>query len=379
MNKNGKLKILIVPLLKRKITPRITASRPRVIFDLVTGLIKKKHKVYILGTQNSKIAGAKIIPVIKKSFVELEPFENPFYAHTSFLAKQAKILEKIGDKFDIIHNHCYPEFLPLLVAKNLKTPILTTIHAQMTKELDEALSLFNSEKNIFFVSISKAAKRLAKKTKIFKVVYNGIDTNLYKFCEKKEDYLLWIGRLSKAKDKSGEFLDPKGIRWAIKLARETDSKLLLAGNVEDIEFFNRDVKPYLSRKIKWVGPISKEQPLSKKEVAKLMQKARAFLMTINWYEPFGLVMAEAQSCGTPVIGFKRGSVPELVVHQKTGFVVDPREGIEGLKKALKNINKIDPKACRKWVEENFSLEKMVDNYEKTYFEILKLYEEKKKT
>jgi glycosyltransferase involved in cell wall biosynthesis len=373
------MKILIVPLLKRKITPKITASRPRVIFDLTKGLIERGHKVFLLGTQNSKIAGAKIIPVIKKSFVELEPFENPFYAHTSFLTKQTKILEKIGNNFDIIHNHCYPEFLPLLVANRIKTPILTTIHAQITKELDQALSLFNSLQNVFFISISKAAKRLVKKTKIFKVIYNGIDTNLYKFCEKKEEYLLWIGRLSKAKDKSGNFLDPKGVRWAIKLARETGSKLLLAGNVEDIEFFNRDVKPYLSRRIQWVAPISKEQPLSKKEVAKLMQKAKAFLMTVNWYEPFGLVMAEAQSCGTPVIGFKRGSVEELVKNGKTGFVVDQKEGIEGLKRALKNIDKIDPKNCRKWVEENFSLEKMIANYEKTYFEIQKIYEKKKNT
>ena len=363
------MKILIVPLLKRKIAPKITAARPRMIFDLVSGLVKKGHKVSILGTANSIVPGARIIPVIKRSFQELGPFENPFYAHTAFLAKQTKILEKIGNNFDIIHNHCYPEFLPLLISQSIKTPILTTIHAQMTKELDSALSLFNNQKNIFFVSISRAAKKLAKKTKIYRTIYNGVDTNLYKFSPKKEEYLLWIGRLSKAKDASGRFLDPKGVRWAIRLARETNSKLLLSGNVEDIKFFNRDVKPYLSRKIRWIGKISPEQPLSKREVAKLMQKAKAFLMTVNWYEPFGLVMAEAQSCGTPVIGFKRGSVPELVKNDKTGFVVPPKEGIKGLKNALKNIDKINPKDCRENVEKNFSLEKMVENYEKVYKEV----------
>lgn len=362
------MKILIVSLLKRKIAPRITASRPRVIFDLASGLANRGHKVSVLGTGNSSIPGAKIIPVIPESFLEMGPFENPFYAHNSFLAKQAKILEKIGNNFDVIHNHCYPEFFPLLVSENIKTPILTTIHAQMTKELDQTLSLF---KKSYFICISKAAKRLAKKTKIYKVIYNGVDTNLYKFSPKKDDYLLWLGRLGKAKDKNGNFIDAKGVRWAIKLARETDSKLLLAGNVEDIEFFNRDVKPYLSRKIKWVGPISKEQPLSKKQVVKLMQKAKAFLMTVNWQEPFGLVMAEAQSCGTPVIGFDRGSVPELVYNGKTGFVVNPKEGIRGLKKALKNINKIKPEDCRGNIEKNFSLEKMVENYEKAYKEIIK--------
>lgn len=362
------MKILIVSLLKRKIRPGITAARPRMIFDLVSGLIKKGHKITILGTKNSFIEGAKILPIIKRGWVELGPFENDFYAQTSFLAKQAKILEKIGKDFDIIHNHCYPEFINLLVEKNIERPLLTTIHAQITPELDEVLSFF---KESYFVSVSKAAKKLAKKTKISKIIYNGVDTNLYKFSPKKDDYLLWIGRLSKTKDKRGNFLDPKGIRWAIRLARETNSKLFLVGNVEDPEFFKREVRPYLNKKIKWIGPVSPEQPLIKKEVVKLMQKAKAFLMTINWYEPFGLVMAEAQSCGTPIIGFDKGAVSELVVDGKTGFVVKPKEGINGLKKALKNIDKINPEDCRKHVLKNFSLEKMVENYEKTYQEIIK--------
>jgi len=99
----------------------------------------------------------------------------------------------------------------------------------------------------------------------------------------KDDYLLWLGRLSKARNKDRSFMDPKGVRWAIKLVQETDSKLILSGNIEDMEFYNRDVKPHLNDKIKWLGPVSSEQLLTKQQVVKLMQKARAFLMTINWY------------------------------------------------------------------------------------------------
>ncbi|UZE92866.1 MAG: glycosyltransferase family 4 protein [Candidatus Nealsonbacteria bacterium] len=362
------MKILIIAPLTRKISPKITAARPRVIFDLATGLQKRKHKVSVLGTKDSYIPRVKIIPVIKKGFYELSSsLENPFYTHISFLAKMAKVLEKIGNDFDIIHNHCYPEFINLLVEKNIKIPIVTTIHAQMMPELDNILSLFPDS---YFICVSKAAKDLAKKTKIYRVIYNGIDTNLYKFSSKKEGYLLWIGRLSKAKDKKGNFMDPKGVRWAIRLAKETGLNLLLAGNVEDPEFFERDVKPYLSKKIKWIGPVSFEQPLSKKEVVKLMQKAKAFLMTVNWEEPFGLVMAEAQSCGTPVIGFNRGSVSELVINGKTGFVVKPKEGIEGLKRALRKIDRINPKDCREHIEKKFSAKKMVEEYEKIYYKIL---------
>ena len=363
------MKILILAPLTRKISPKITSARPRVIFDLIEGLKKKGHKITVLGTKDSYIPGVKIIPIIKNGFYDIASvFENPFYAQTSFLIKQAKIAQNLSSNFDIVHNHCYPEFIPLILNGYIKAPMVTTIHAQMTKELDTTLSLFPHS---YLICISKTSKKLAKKAKIYKIIYNGADTNLYKFSARKEDYLLWIGRLGKTKDKKGNFIDSKGVKWAIKLARETNSKLLLSGQVEDPEFFERDVKPYLSRKIKWVGPVSFENPLTKKQVAELMQKAKVFLMPINWQEPFGLVMAEAQSCGTPVIGFDRGSVPELVNDGKTGFVVKPKQGIEGLKKALRKIDEINPRDCREHIEKNFSLEKMVDNYEKTYFEILK--------
>ena len=363
------MKILFLAPLTRKITPKITSGRPRVVFDLITGLKKRGHKISILGTKDSYIPGVKIIPVIKKGFYELSgSFENSFYAHTSFLIKSAGIAKKISSNFDIIHNHCYPEIINLLAETDLKAPMVTTIHMEMFPELDEAFSFFP---NSFIICASKRAKEIAKKTKVYKVIYHGVDTSLYKFSPEKEDYLLWIGRLPKTRDRKGNFMDPKGVRWAIKLARETNSNLLLAGSAEEPEFFKKEVRPYLSKKIKWLGPISPEPSLTKKQVAKVMQKAKAFLMTINWEEPFGLVMAEAQSCGTPVIGFDRGAVSEIVVNGKTGFVVNPKDGIKGLKKALKDIDKINPENCRKHVEKNFTLEKMVDEYEKTYYQILK--------
>lgn len=356
----------MVSLLKRKVTPEITASRPRVIYELTNGLLKKGHEITLLGTGDSNIPGAKLIPVIPKSFVDMPLFENPVYAETSYLVQLAKKIEEIASQFDVIHNHTYPEFINLIVGDQVKTPMVTTVHAQVTLELDEVLSLFPKS---YLISISNAHKNLFKKAKIYQVIYNGIDTNLYAFEDKKEDYLLWLGRLSKAKNADGSFQDPKGVRWAIQLAQETGSKLKLSGNVENIEFFNQDIKPHLNDKIEWVGSVSPELPLTKQQVVQLMQKAKTFLMTINWYEPFGLVMAEAMSCGTPVIGFDRGSVSELVLDGKTGFVVQPEKGIEGLKEALSKIDQINPQDCRNHVVQNFSLNKMVENYEKVYQEI----------
>ena len=361
------MKILLVSTIKRKVVKESTASRSQIIYKIASGMVKKGHQVSILGTGDTYIKGVKTIPVIEKGWVDLPPAENPFFLQVATLIQLTDKLIRIQNSFDIIHNHLYPEFFTPVIENRLNTPMVTTVHSQATDFIDKTLSLF---KKAYFVSISRAHRLQFKKAHIYKIIYNGIDTSLFSFQKSKGDYLLWIGRLSKAKDKQGRFMDPKGVRWAIKLARETGQKLVLTGNVEDIEFYNRDVKPYLSDKITWFGPVSKEQRLSHKEVAHLMQNAKAFLMTINWYEPFGLVMAEAMSCGTPVIAFNRGSVPELVADGKTGFVIPPEEGVKGLKKALKKINMISPKDCRQHVVNNFSQEKMVENYEKLYKEVL---------
>ena len=243
------MNILIVSLLKRRIDQKITASRPRIIYELVKGLLKRGHKVTVLGTKDSYIPGAKIIPIIPKSFANMPAFENPFYAETSYLVRLAKKIEKIAGKFDIIHNNTYPEFINLMVIDKIKPPMITTIHAQATPELDAVLGLFPKA---YLISISNAHRKLFKKAKIYKVVYNGIDTDLYSFMPKKEDYLLWIGRLGKAKNKDGTFMDAKGIKWAIKLSRSTSQKLLLSGNIEDREFFEKDVRPFLNKKIRWI-------------------------------------------------------------------------------------------------------------------------------
>ncbi|OGK13769.1 hypothetical protein A3A93_05510 [Candidatus Roizmanbacteria bacterium RIFCSPLOWO2_01_FULL_38_12] len=359
--------ILFVSLLKRKITPDVKSSRPRIIYELIQGLLKKGHTVDVLGTGDSVIPGARIIPILPTDWVSMPQYENQFYAETASLTLLADKIREIGNDYDIIHNHTYPEFINLLIADQIKTPIITTIHAQGFELLDETLAKFDKS---YLISLSKAHRSLFKKTNIFRIVYNGIDTDLYKFNGEKKGYLLWLGRLAKAKNEDGSFADPKGIKWAIRLAEETNHELLMSGNIEDINFFENDVKPHLSDKIRWIGPASSELALEKQEVVKLMQNAKCFLMTVNWFEPFGLVMAEAMSCGTPVIGFDRGAVPEVIADGKTGFVVPYDEGIDSLKKALGKIDTIKPSECRAHVEQHFSNKIMVEEYEKIYKDVI---------
>ncbi|MCK5219381.1 glycosyltransferase, partial [bacterium] len=139
--------------------------------------------------------------------------------------------------------------------------------------------------------------------------------------------------------------------------------LKMAGTIWGNGFYDEKIKPYLKKGvIEDCGFLE-----SKKEVSDLLRNAKALLFPINWEEPFGLVMIEAMACGTPVIAFNRGSVPEIVKHNKTGFVVEnEKEMIE----AIKNIDKINRLECRKYVEENFTIEKMIDGYERVYERIV---------
>src|SRR3989344_7581676 len=331
------MRILIVSTLKRKVEPKFFASRSRIIYQLAKGLAGKGHEVSLLGTGDSFVEGVKIIPVIEKGCVDLPPVENEFLRQTANLIQLTQKIIEIQSNFDIIHNHVYPDFFPSIIEDKLKIPMLTTLHALYDFYMYDLLSTF---KKTYFISLSNAYAKLYKKAKICKTVYNGVDTDLYAFSEKKEDYLFWLARLPKAKNTDGSFMDPKGIRAAIKLAEETGEKLFISAPVEDREFFEKDVKPHLSDKIQFVGEPTREQSVPLEKIISLFQHAKAFLMTINQQEPFGLTMAEAGSCGTPVIGFDRGAVPEVIEEGKTGFVASYEEGVEGLKEAFSKINTI---------------------------------------
>jgi glycosyltransferase involved in cell wall biosynthesis len=375
------MKILLASTIKRKVSSDMTYSRSRIVYELADGLAKRGHQVSLLGTADSHVDGVKIIPVIDEGFVDMSKkggYENVFYAETGYLVKAVKKLAEIGNGFDIIHSHGYPEFMNLFASDVIKTPIVVTLHMsstpQFTPEFDSVLSLFPKA---YLIAISDSQKSHFIKSKIYDVVYNGVNLNSFPYSLEKEDYLLWFGRLGQAKKSDGTFVDAKGVSWAIRTAQKTGKKLILSGGVEDKEFFEKEVKPFLNDKIRWVGEISKNQPLSTREVADYYGHAKAFLMTPNWDEAFGLVIAESMSSGTPVIGFDKGSIPELVDDGENGFLSPYEEGEEGLSKSVEklfNLSKseyslISEKARRK-VEENFSVEKMVEGYEKVYGKIL---------
>lgn len=372
------IKIALLAGLKRPITPDTTVSRNRIIADLAMGLARKGHDVTIFGTADSNLPGVKFISVIETGLNFYKLTENPFYTDTAYITHSICEFIKKQDQFDIFHNHMYPEFLPLLALSSINVSVVTTIHGQITDEL--RMALLDTQGNSRLVCISESArKRFNAQAEL---VYNGIDTSFYTPIDNpKKDYVLFIGRMAKGK-KDGKFIDPKGVVSAIKASQESGEHLKIVGNVEDKKFYEELVVPNLSEKIELIGGVSSEQNLTREQVRNLHRDAKAFLFPINWEEPFGLVMTEAMSCGAPVIAYNRGSVSELVRDGVTGFVVEPEEsqgdskwiikkkGIEGLIEALKRVGEIDRGVCRKHVEENFSVEKMVEGYENIYKEIV---------
>jgi glycosyltransferase involved in cell wall biosynthesis len=256
-------------------------------------------------------------------------------------------------KYDIIHAfHLAPKILPFV---NLtKTPTVFTLHDPMDASWNKIIKYCPWRNKANYISISDNQRKGMSDLNYVATIYNGLDLNNFKFPKKPKNYLAFLGRFSRE----------KGVDVAVKVAAESGEKFKIAGNIWGGGFYDEKVKPYLKK-----GEIENVGFLDKNKLSSFLGNAKALLFPIQWEEPFGLVMIEAMACGTPVIAFNRGSVSEVIKHGKTGFIVNNEEE---MKEAIKNIDKIKREDCRKHVEENFTIEKMVDGYEKAYWRILNL-------
>lgn len=257
--------------------------------------------------------------------------------------------EALEGKFDIVHIHPVDRALPLAYAIR-SIPTVYTLHDPIYPWRAEAFQMFSSP-NQYYVSISDAQRIPAPDLNYLATIYNGIAIGEVPFIQKpKGNHLLFVGRLH----------PEKGVAEAVEVARKTGEELLILGPPVTGEYWDKKVKPYLRDKIRHIGVVSR------RELYEYYGNAKATLVPIQWEEPFGLVMIESMAAGTPVVAFRRGSVPEVVVDGKTGFIVDT---VEEMVEATKRIDHIDRNFCRKHIEENFGLEKMVDEYEKVFLKI----------
>lgn len=293
----------------------------RVVYTLTEELVKLGHDVYLYAPKGSQCS-AKIIN----------------YQHTIPNPESIAdfVQNTLPDNVDIIHDHTHASIVGL---KKLPIPTICTIHACRNNPVD------------YPVYLSKRTLEVAGKNHGF-FVYNGINLNEYEFSDTKDDYLLFLGVLDWH----------KGIKESIEVAEKTNNKLIIAGPIFNYEYYNKEIAPRIKNnpKLQYIGEVGGQQKQD------LFKKAKCFLFTTCCEEPFGLVMIEAMACGTPVLAFRNGAVPEVM----KGFPDLTCSSVDEMILKL-NMNQF-PKAklLREYVEKNFSSTAMAEEYLKLYNKIL---------
>ncbi len=334
------MKLAILSPIAWRTPPRQYGPWEQVASNIAEGLVENGIDVTLFASGDSITAG-------QLASCCAQPYaENPGAdAKVNECLHISHLMERAAE-FDIIHNHY--DFLPLSYSRLVRTPMVTTIHGFSSELILPVYKKYNS--NTHYVAISNANRHPS--LDYIATVYNGINTKDFSFCDQPDDYLLFFGRIH----------PEKGTRQAIDLAIKCGKKLIIAGLIQDLDYFNTQVKPFIDNDtVLYAGNADAVQRNA------LLGKALALLHLVLFDEPFGLSVAEAMCCGTPVIAFNRGSLPELIKHGKTGFLANDMEAAAAAVQQLPQIKRTD---CRQWAVDMFSTEKMVTGYLDVYKKIL---------
>jgi glycosyltransferase involved in cell wall biosynthesis len=316
-----------------------------VVGVLTDALVQRGHAVTLFCAPGSR-SSARVVSLLEEAHPE--EIERSLYEVDHVARAFAQIdLAAHEEPFDVVHDHC--GFTALAMADRLDTPLVHTLHGQFTAST-AAFYARHGHKGAL-VGISRAQLASAPSgVEPVGATPNPIDVRAWPLREHKEDYLLWIGRMTAE----------KGPHRAIAAARAAGVPLVLAGVIQPGQqaFFDREVAPHIDgERVRFLGEIGG----SVKRAA--FAGARALLMPIRWEEPFGMVMVEALACGTPVIAFAEGAARELVCDGRTGFLVEDELAMGA---AVARLPGIAPRACRAWVAEHCDVDVVAAAYERTY-------------
>ena len=333
------MRVAILASITWRTPPRNYGPWEQVASVLAEGLVKEGVDVTLFATGDS-ITKAKLKYVCEKPIGEYPADAKVMEClHISNLMEQAA-------SFDIIHNHF--DFLPLTYSGLIRTPVITTIHGFSSEQIIPVYKKYNAHSH--YVSISNSDRH--QDLTYLDTVYNGLDEQQFHYGDGKGGYLLYFGRIH----------PHKGAYEAIQIAKRSKIKLILCGLIQDRRYFDEKVAPYLNDpSIIYMGNAGSQQR------SQLLGDALALLHPISFEEPFGLSVAEAMMCGTPVIAFERGSMEELIVDGKTGFLVN---NIEEAIIAVSKIYTLSRSECRQHAMDRFSSRVMALNYLKLYHRIV---------
>lgn len=337
---------MVAPV-EESVPPKQYGGTELVVYNIITELVNRGHQVTLFGTGDSEVP-CPVVPVFPQSIRTIEPYaSDPKSRDAAKYVGISKVIDSINtNHFDIVHNHIGWRFL--LFAELLKNQkVITTMHGPLS--LPYQYMGFKADPSYQFVSISDNQRKDCPDLHYAATVYNGIDPTLFPFSDTPEDYLFILGRMS----------PEKGVKEAIEVAKKSGQKLIIAAKIDHVDtaYWN-EVKPMIDgEQIKFIGEVGLE------EKTKLLMNAKALLAPIQWEEPFGLNVVEAMVSGTPVLGMRRGSFPELVVQGVTGYLEDT---VDALADHVKEIGSINRHVCRKHVEDHFTKQHMADGYLRVY-------------
>lgn len=358
-----KIAMMVRAFMASPVPNDIAYSPTGVALSIAEGLSARGHDITFFGPEgthlnnNVTVETKNVRPLAStaQQLYELIASTDLFQDYMPSLYDQYMVRDmferaKAGE-FDALMFH-HPESAMGFAKLYPKVPVLYVLHDFIDDKRRQVIEM-NLSPNQHFISISNSQRRDAPDFPYASTIHNGIDTELFSYSEDAEDYLMYAGRI----------VPDKGVKEAVRVALQTGRRLIITGQYTPVTqwYFDEHVKPRLNDRILYLGLIDKAQ------LAKYYQKAAALLVPIRWEEPFGLTMAEAMACGTPVIAFRRGSVPEVVEHGKTGFIV---ENTSEMIDTIENIGKIKRRDCRSHVERKFTIDNMVGHYEKVLSDLI---------
>jgi glycosyltransferase involved in cell wall biosynthesis len=321
--------------------PRAYGAWETVASNITEGLVARGWKNITLFATKDSVTKAKLHAVIEKGYEE-----DPAADRKVWEIMQISEVMDMADEFDLIHSNY--DFIPLAFSRLINTPMLTTIHGFSS---DSIRPVYRKYKDTYYVSISDSDRD--PELSYLATVYNGIDLSNLTLGSKRGDKLVFLGRIH----------SDKGVHLACEAAKKAGRDLIIAGIIQDQDYFDNLVKPHINdTSITFIGPVNPVQRDA------LFKEAYAVLHLNELPERFGLVMAEANGAGVPVIAYDRGSCREVIADGKTGFLVNT---VDEAAEAIGKIEQIEPEVCRKHVEDNFSIDCMAAGYEKVYEEIFR--------